>query len=76
MTRRKPLHRMAALLLCVFLCLGAAFSMMGAAYAAEVEPSGIKVEITKPPNRTSGSADVRYCWKRICQRQNQGWPGW
>lgn len=61
MTRRKPLHRMAALLLCVFLCLGAAFSMMGAAYAAEVEPSGIKVEITKPPNRTSGSADVGYC---------------
>ena len=27
MTRRKPLQRMAALLLCVFLCLGAAFSM-------------------------------------------------
>ena len=40
MTKRKPLQRAAALLLCVFLCLGAAFSMMGAAYAAEVEPSG------------------------------------
>ena len=59
--KTKSLRRMVALLLCVFLCLGAAFSMMGAAYAAEVEPSGIKVEITKPPNRTSGSADVGYC---------------
>lgn len=42
MTKRKPLQRTAALLLCVFLCLGAAFSMMGAAHAADVEPSGIR----------------------------------
>lgn len=59
--KTKSLRRMAALLLCVFLCLGAVFSMLGAAYAAEVESSGIKVEITNPSNRISGSADVGYC---------------
>ena len=61
MTRRKPLHRMAALLLCVFLCLGAAFSMMGAAYAANVEPSGITIEIMLPADWASTSAAAKVC---------------
>ena len=61
MTRRKPLQRMAALLLCVFLCLGAAFSMMGAAYAANVEPSGITIEIMLPTDWASTSAAAKVC---------------
>ena len=63
MTRRKPLHRMAALLLCVFLCLGAAFSMMGAAYAADVElpASGITIEIMLPADWASTSAAAKVC---------------
>jgi len=61
MTRRKPLHRMAALLLCVFLCLGAAFSMMGASYAANVEPSGITIEIMLPADWASTSAAAKVC---------------
>ena len=61
MTRRKPLHRMAALLLCVFLCLGAAFSMMGAAYAANLEPSGITIEIMLPADWASTSAAAKVC---------------
>ena len=63
MTRRKPLQRMAALLLCVFLCLGAAFSMMGAAYAANVEPSGITIEIMLP-------ADWAFPYRLICIFRN------
>ena len=61
MTRRKPLQRAAALLLCVFLCLGAVFSMMGAAHAAEVEPSGIAIEIMLPPDWASASAAAKVC---------------
>ena len=61
MTRRNPLQRAAALLLCVFLCLGAAFSMMGAAYAADVEPSGITIEIMLPPDWASASAAAKVC---------------
>ena len=61
MTRRKPLHRMAALLLCVFLCLGAAFSMMGAAHAANTEPSGITIEIMLPPDWANTSAAAKVC---------------
>ena len=61
MTKRKPLQRIAALLLCVFLCLGAAFSMMGAAHAAEVEPSGIAIEIMLPPDWASASAAAKVC---------------
>ena len=61
MTKGKPLQRIAALLLCVFLCLGAAFSMMGAAHAAEVEPSGIAIEIMLPPDWASTSAAAKVC---------------
>ena len=61
MTRRKPLQRMAALLLCVFLCLGAAFSMMGAAHAANTEPSGITIEIMLPPDWANTSAAAKVC---------------
>ena len=61
MTKGKPLQRIAALLLCVFLCLGAAFSMMGAAHAAEVEPSGIAIEIMLPPDWASASAAAKVC---------------
>ena len=61
MTKRKPLQRTAALLLCVFLCLGAVFSMMGAAHAAEVEPSGIAIEIMLPPDWASASAAAKVC---------------
>ena len=63
MTRRKPLQRTVALLLCVFLCLGTAFSMMGAAYAADVEPSasGITIEIMLPADWASTSAAAKVC---------------
>ena len=63
MTRRKPLQRTVALLLCVFLCLGAAFSMMGAAYAADVEPSasGVTIEIMLPADWASTSAAAKVC---------------
>ena len=61
MTKRKPLQRAAALLLCVFLCLGAAFSMMGAAHAADVEPSGITIEIMLPPDWANTSAAAKVC---------------
>ena len=61
MTKGKPLQRIAALLLCVFLCLAAAFSMMGAAHAAEVEPSGIAIEIMLPPDWASASAAAKVC---------------
>ena len=61
MTKGKPLQRIAALLLCVFLCLGAVFSMMGAAHAAEVEPSGIAIEIMLPPDWASASAAAKVC---------------
>lgn len=61
MTKRKPLQRAAALLLCVFLCLGAAFSMMGAAHASDVEPSGITIEIMLPPDWASASAAAKVC---------------
>ena len=61
--RTKPLHRMTALLLCVFMCLGAAFSMMGAAYAADVGPtaSGITIEIMLPADWASTSAAAKVC---------------
>ena len=59
--RIKSLRRTAALLLCVFLCLGAAFSMMGAAYAANVEPSGITIEIMLPPDWANTSAAAKVC---------------
>ena len=63
MTRRKPLQRTVALLLCVFLCLGTAFSMMGAAYAADVEPSasGVTIEIMLPVDWASASAAAKVC---------------
>jgi len=61
MTKRNPLQRMAALLLCVFLCLGTAFSMMGAAHAASVEPSGVTIEIMLPPDWASASAAAKVC---------------
>lgn len=63
MTRRKPLQRTVALLLCVFLCLGTAFSMMGAAYAADVEPSasGVTIEIMLPVDWASTSAAAKVC---------------
>ena len=61
--RTKPLHRMTALLLCVFLCLGTAFSMMGAAYAADVEPSasGITIEIMLPADWASTRTAAKVC---------------
>ena len=58
MTRRKPLQRTVALLLCVFLCLGAAFSMMGAAYAAD---SSITIEIMLPADWASTSTAAKVC---------------
>ncbi len=58
MTRRKPLQRTVALLLCVFLCLGAAFSMMGAAYAADAP---ITIEIMLPADWASTSAAAKVC---------------
>lgn len=63
MTRRKPLQRTVALLLCVFLCLGTAFSMMGAAYAADMEPSasGVTIEIMLPVDWASTSAAAKVC---------------
>ena len=63
MTRRKTLQRTVALLLCVFLCLGAAFSMMGAANAANAEPSasGVTIEIMLPVDWASTSAAARVC---------------
>lgn len=63
MTRRNPLQRTVALLLCVFLCLGAAFSMMGAAYAADMEPSasGVTIEIMLPVDWASTSAAAKVC---------------
>ncbi len=63
MTRRKPLQRTAALLLCVFLCLGTAFSMMGAAYAADLEQpaSGVTIEIMLPADWASTSAAAKVC---------------
>lgn len=61
MTKRKPLQRTAALLLCIFLCLGAAFSMMGAAHAANTEPSGITIEIMLPPDWANTSAAAKVC---------------
>lgn len=63
MTRRNPLQRTVALLLCVFLCLGAAFSMMGAANAASVEPpaSGVTIEIMLPVDWASTSAAAKVC---------------
>lgn len=63
MTRRNPLQRTAALLLCVFLCLGAAFSMMGVAYAADVEPSasGVTIEIMLPADWANTSAAAKVC---------------
>lgn len=63
MTRRNPLQRTVALLLCVFLCLGTAFSMMGAAYAADVEPSasGVTIEIMLPVDWASTSAAAKVC---------------
>lgn len=58
MTRRKPLQRTVALLLCVFLCLGTAFSMMGAAYAAD---SPITIEIMLPADWASTSTAAKVC---------------
>lgn len=60
MRRRTSLRRTAALLLCVFLCLGA---VMGAAYAADVEPSpsGISIEIMLPADWASTSAAAKVC---------------
>ena len=61
--RIKSLRRTVALLLCVFLCLGTAFSMMGAAYAADVElpASGITIEIMLPADWASTSAAAKVC---------------
>lgn len=60
MRRKTSLRRTAALLLCVFLCLGA---VMGAAYAADVEPppSGISIEILLPADWASTSAAAKVC---------------
>lgn len=57
------LKRTTALLLCVLLCLGTVFSTMGAAYAADVEPtvSGVAIEIMLPPDWASTSADAKIC---------------
>lgn len=50
MTGRKILHRMAALLLCAFLCLGMALSTMAVAYATDQEQpaSSVAIEIMLP----------------------------
>ena len=63
MTRTKPLQRTVALLLCVFLCLGTAFSMTGAAYAADVElpASGVTIEIMLPSDWANTSTTAKVC---------------
>lgn len=60
MTRNKSLRRMAALLLCAFLCLG---TVLGTAYAADVEssPSGISIEIMLPVDWANTSAAAKVC---------------
>ena len=63
MTGRKILHRMAALLLCAFLCLGMALSTMAVAYAAgqEQAASGAAIEIMLPADWASVSAAAKVC---------------
>lgn len=50
--RTKSLQRMAAVLLCVFLCLGTAFFTMSTASAAELEDAASAVEPDEPPADT------------------------
>ena len=63
MTGRKILHRMAALLLCAFLCLGMALSTMAVAYAAgqEQAASSVAIEIMLPADWASVSAAAKVC---------------
>ena len=63
MTKRTPLHRTAALLLCVLLCLRMAVSMMDAAHAADVElpASGVAIEIMLPTDWASTRATAKIC---------------
>ena len=63
MTGRKILHRMVALLLCAFLCLGMALSTMAVAYAAgqEQAASGAAIEIMLPADWASVSAAAKVC---------------
>ena len=63
MTGRKILHRMAALLLCAFLCLGMALSTMAVAYATDQEQpaSSVAIEIMLPADWASGSAAAKVC---------------
>lgn len=63
MTGRKILHRMVALLLCAFLCLGMALSTMAVAYAAgqEQTASGAAIEIMLPTDWASVSAAAKVC---------------
>ena len=59
--KAKPLKRMAALLLCVVLCIAAAIPLMGAAYAADAEPSGVEIEIGLPSDWAVQRAAARIC---------------
>lgn len=63
MTKRKTLRRAVALLLCALLCLGAVCSMMGAAYAADLEASvsGVTIEIMLPSDWSSDTAAAKIC---------------
>ncbi len=63
MTGRKILHRMAALLLCAFLCLGMALSTMAVAYATDQEQpaSSVAIEIMLPADWASVSAAAKVC---------------
>ena len=63
MTRRTPLQRTAAVLLCVFLCLGTALSVMATAYAADLEQpaSGVAIEIMLPADWASASTAAKVC---------------
>lgn len=63
MTRRTPLQRTVAMLLCVFLCLGTVFSMMVTAYAADLEQpaSGVAIEIMLPADWASTSTAAKVC---------------
>jgi len=61
MTRKNYRQRTVALLLCVFLCIGTAFSMIGTAHAADLPASGITIEIMLPTDWASDTAAAKVC---------------
>ncbi|MDE7260723.1 MAG: DUF4366 domain-containing protein [Oscillospiraceae bacterium] len=67
MVKRRSPHRIAALLLCILLCMGLSMYLSCRAFAFSdedstgVSASGIVVDIAQPPACTADSAEVGYC---------------